>query len=163
MAGAAVAEIPDTSTLQVECKVDEVDRGRISQGDEARVRTDAFPEQTLSSRVDSISILTHMSFEWPPQRSFIAYAPIVKPDARLRPGMNGGADIVVRHIPNAISVPSKAIFMRNGNPVVYIAEAKRYRAIRVEVLARNPDEVAITGVAAGTSVCLAEPEQGERQ
>jgi hypothetical protein len=105
-----------------------------------------------------------MSFEWPPQRTFIAYSPIEKPDARLRPGMNGSADLVVRHIPNAISVPAKAIFTQNGKPVIYVAEAKRYRAIPVEVLARNPDEVAIRGVAAGASVCLAEPPQeAERQ
>ena len=78
--------------------------------------------------------------------------------------MNGSADVVVRHIPNAISVPSKAIFTRNGKPVIYVAEGKRYRAIPIEVLARNPDEVAISGVAAGTSVCLAEPAaEGERQ
>ena len=68
--GAAVAEIPDTSTLQMECKVDEVDRGRISPGNEARVRTDAFPEQTLQSRVDSIDPLTRMSFEWPYRSEF---------------------------------------------------------------------------------------------
>lgn len=162
--GAAVAEIPDTSTLQMECKVDEVDRGRISVGNEARVRADALPEQTMPSKVGTISPLTRMSFEWPPRRNFIAYAPIEKPDARLRPGMNGSADVVVRRIPDAISVPAKAVFTRNGKPVIYVALAKQYKAMPVEVLARNPDEVAVRGIAAGASVCLAEPrEEGERQ
>ncbi len=161
--GAAVAEIPDTGTLQMECKVDEVDRGRLSLGREARVHADALPEQTLVSRVADISPLTQLSYEWPPQRSFIVYAPLEKPDARLRPGMNGSADLVVRQVPNALSVPSKAIFTRNGKPVVYLAEAKGYRAVPIEILARNPDEVAIRGVGAGASVCLAEPQaEGER-
>jgi multidrug efflux pump subunit AcrA (membrane-fusion protein) len=162
--GAAVAEIPDTSTLQMECKVEEVDRGRIAAGNEARVHVDALPEESLESKVASISVLTRISFEWPPQRTFVAYAPIDKADARLRPGMNGGADIVVRHIPGAISVPAKAIFTRNGRPVVYVAEAKRPRAVSIEVLARNPDEVAVRGISAGASVCLVEPPaEGERQ
>ncbi len=106
-----------------------------------------------------------MSFEWPPQRNFIAYAPIVKPDARLRPGMNGSADIVVRHIPNAISVPSKAIFTRNGKPVVYVAEGQALsrdssRGARAKP-GRGRDHA---GWLPGTSVCLAEPpEEGERQ
>jgi multidrug efflux pump subunit AcrA (membrane-fusion protein) len=162
--GAAVAEIPDTSTLQMECKVDEVDRGRISLGNEARVHADALPEQTMLSKVAAISPLTQMSFEWPPRRNFIAYAPLEKADARLRPGMNGSADVVVRHIADATSVPSKAIFTRNGKPVIYVAAANRYKAMPVEVLARNPDEVAVRGIAAGALVCLAEPqEEGERQ
>ena len=83
------------------------------------------------------------------------------PDPRLRPGMNGSADVVVRHIPNAISVPAKAVFTRDGKPIVYLAEAKGFRTVFVEVLARNPDEVAVRGpgMAAGAKVALAEPEQ----
>ncbi len=162
--GAAVAEIPDTATLRMECKVDEVDRGRITIGNEARVHADALPEQTIVTKVEAISPLTQIGFEWPVRRNFIAYAPLDKPDPRLRPGMNGNADIVVRRIPDAVSVPSKAIFTRNGKPVVFVSEAKRYRAVPVEVLARNPDEVAVRGVAGGASVSLAEPqEEGEKQ
>jgi hypothetical protein len=161
--GATVAEIPDTSTLQMECKLEEVERGRVTAGIEARVHIDALPEQTLTSTVASISPLTQIGFEWPIHRNFIVYAPLEKPDARLRPGMNGNADLVVRHIPAAISVPAKAIFTRNGKPVVFLAEAKRPRAVPIEVLARNPDEVAVRGVPAGASVYLAEPqEEGAR-
>jgi len=159
--GAVVAQIPDPATLQMEGKVEEVDRGRIVAGNEARVRLDAIPERTIAAKVASISPLTEMSYEWPPIRSFIAYAPIANPDSALRQGMNGGLDIVIRHIPNALSVPSKAIFTRRGKPVVYVAEPKRYRAVEVEVLARNPDEVAIQGVAAGASVALTEPSASE--
>jgi multidrug efflux pump subunit AcrA (membrane-fusion protein) len=73
--------------------------------------------------------------------------------------MNGNLDIVVRHVPDALSVPSKAVFTRNGKPVVYVAGGQEYRPVEIEVIARNPDEVAVRGVTAGMSVCLAEPEQ----
>jgi multidrug efflux pump subunit AcrA (membrane-fusion protein) len=103
--------------------------------------------------------LTEQSFEdWPPTRSFRAYAKMVKPDARLRPGMNGNMDVVVSRIPNAISVPSKAIFTHDGKPVVYLARKGAYQAATVEVLARNPDEVAIRGVSDGAMVTLVEPK-----
>ena len=60
--------------------------------------------------------------EYPYTRSFRAYASILRPDQRLRPDMNGGMDIIVSRIPNAISIPSKALFTRAGKPIVYLAE-----------------------------------------
>ena len=35
---------------------------------------------------------------------------------------------------------------RAGKPIVYVAEKGAYHPVEVEMLARNPDEVAITGV-----------------
>ncbi len=156
--GAVVAEIPDPATLQMEGKLDEVDRGRIELGDEVRVHVDAFPEQVFRGKVAAVSPLTEMIFEWPYSRQFLIYAPIGNPDPRLRSKMTGGMDIVIRRLPDAISVPSKAIFTLDGKPVVYVAGAKGYRRVEVEVLARNPDEVAVRGIGAEASVALAEPE-----
>ena len=101
--------------------------------------------------------------EWPPTRSFHAYARITHTDPRLRPGMNGGMDIIVNKIPNAISIPAKALFTRDGKPVVYIGDHGRYRPVQVEVQARNPDEVAITGVPAGSLVALVDVEKKEQK
>lgn len=155
--GAIVAQIPDPASLQMEGKVEEVERGRILVGNEVRVHLDALPERAITGKLDTISPLTEMTWEWPPVRSFMAYAGVENPDGKLRTGMNGALDIVVRRIPNALSVPSKAIFTRNGKPVVYVAEPKRYRPVQIEVIARNPDEVAVGGLTPGVSVTLAEP------
>jgi multidrug efflux pump subunit AcrA (membrane-fusion protein) len=157
--GGALAEIPDLQTLEMEGKVEEIDRGRIQHGQDVRVRIDSIPELTFPARLDAISPLTEMAFEFPPTRSFRGYARIEKPDPRLRPAMNGSMDVVVSRLRNAISVPAKAVFTREGRPVVYLAEAASYRPTGVEVLARNPDEVAIAGVRAGVKVALIEPEQ----
>jgi HlyD family secretion protein len=67
-------------------------------------------------------------------------------------------DVVVRRISDAISVPSKGVFTRGGNPIVYVRTDKTYRPVRVEVLARNPDEVAIKGIPEGAQVALVEPD-----
>ncbi len=119
--GGLLAEIPDLTTLQVESKVDEVDRGKIAVGDTVLVHVDAFPEKALTATLTSVSPLTEQSFnEWPPTRSFRAFAKLADPDPRMRPGMNAGADIVQAKIPGAISVPTKALFTRNGKPAVYV-------------------------------------------
>jgi multidrug efflux pump subunit AcrA (membrane-fusion protein) len=153
-AGQQVAEIPDLTTLEMDAKVEETDRGRISTGQEARIRIDALPELAITAKVAQISPLAEQGFEWPPTRSFHAYAALAKPDPRLRPDMNGGLDIVIDRIPNAISIPAKALFTRNGKPIVYLAKNGHYTPAEVEILARNPDEIAIKGIPAGSSVAL---------
>ena len=161
--GGALAEIPDLATLEMEGKVEEIDRGRIALENDVRVRVDSLPELTLPAKLNEISPLTEQSFEWPPTRSFRGFAAIHNPDPRLRPGMNGSMDVVVSRIPNAISVPAKAVFTQNGKPVVYLASHGSYRAVEVQVLARNPDEVAISGVTAGAMVTTVEPPKEDRK
>ncbi len=158
--GTVIAEIPDLSTLEMEAKIEEIDRGRIKTGDSVVVHVDAFPEKALNAKLISISPLTEQSFnEWPPTRSFRAYALLVQPDPGMRPGMNAGADVVEAKLPNALSIPAKALFTRNGKPAVYVKQQQYFVPREVKVLARNPDEIAIEGLRAGTLVSLSEPAE----
>jgi HlyD family secretion protein len=161
-AGMNLAEIPDLNTLELDAKVEEIDRGRINVGADVRVLVDSLPELNVAAKLDRISPLAELStYEWPPTRAFHAYARILKPDPRMRPGMNGGMDIIVNRIPNATSIPAKAVFTRDGKPVVFLASKGHYTPAIVEVLARNPDEVAVKGVPAGATVALADPDKKE--
>jgi multidrug efflux pump subunit AcrA (membrane-fusion protein) len=161
--GMVLAEIPDLATLEMEGKVEEIDRGRISVGQPVQVHVDSLPELNLPAAIGQISPLAESGYEFPPTRSFKAWAPIPHPDPRLRTGMNCGMDIVVNRVPNAISIPAKAIFTRNGKPVVFLADRGRYRPVEVQLLARNPDEVAVSGLSAGAMVTLVDVEKKENQ
>jgi hypothetical protein len=46
---------------------------------------------------------------------------------------------------------------------VYVAEHGQYRAVSVEVLARNPDEIAVKGIGDGTMVTLVDPEKKDQK
>jgi multidrug efflux pump subunit AcrA (membrane-fusion protein) len=155
----SLGQIPDLNTLVMDAKLEESDRGRIQVKQDAVIRLDALPELTIPAKVSQVSALAELSLEYPYTRSFRAAAAIGKPDKRLRPDMVGGMDIVIRRIPNALSIPSKALFKRAGKPIVYVVDYGHYRAVDVEVQARNPDEVAITGVPAGANVTLVDPEK----
>ena len=158
--GGAIAEIPDLSTLEMESKVDETDRGRVAVDDTVLVHVDALPELTLHAKLVSITPLTEQSFnEWPPTRSFRAFAQIEKPDPRMRPGMNAAADVVESKIPNATSIPAKALFTVGGKPAVYLKSQQQWIPKLVRIMGRNPDEVAVEGLDAGALVALAEPPQ----
>lgn len=155
--GAGVAEIPDLNTLEMEGKIEEIDRSQVNVGGDVRVRVDALPELALPARLSQISPLTQMTFEWPPTSSFRGYASVAKPDPRLRPGMNGQMDIVSRRIPDAISIPVRALFTRHGRPIVYVARDQGHQPAEVKVVARNADEVAVKGLVPGARITLVEP------
>jgi HlyD family secretion protein len=160
--GGALAEIPDLESLEMEGKVEEIDRGRIAAGNEVRVRIDSLPETTFPATLVQLSPMTVMAWEWPPSRTFRGFSKLSKPDPRLRPSMNGSMDVVIDKIPNAIIIPSKAVFSHDGKAVVWVAEKGTHRTVPVEVLARNPDEVAVKGIAESTQVALVEPEKKAR-
>ena len=77
--------------------------------------------------------------------------------------MNGGMDIIINRIPDAISIPSKALFTHNGKPRVYLSAKGSYRPVEVKVQARNPDEVAVTGIADGAMVTLVDVEKKDQK
>jgi len=152
--GSAIAEIPDLGSLRLKGKVEETDRGKMQLGEDVRVMLDPFPEKPFLGKLESISPLTEQTFEWPPSRSFRAFGSLGAPDDRLRPAMNGRMDVIVDRLRNVISVPAKAVFAHDGRPVVLVPAKEGLRAVRVEVLARNPDEVAVSGIEPGTQVAL---------
>jgi multidrug efflux pump subunit AcrA (membrane-fusion protein) len=160
--GMNLAEMPDMTSLVMDAKAEEIDRGHIAVGNDVRLRIDALPELSIPARITAISPLTELGVEWPPTRSFRAYAAVNQPDTRLRPGMNGGMDVVVNRLPDAISIPAKAVFTRSGKPVVFVADHGKYSRVDVQLLARNPDDVAVTGVAPGSLVTLVDPEKTDK-
>ena len=160
--GAVVAEVPDLKTIRLEAKVEEVDRGQITVGNPGVVRIDALPEKTWKANLAAVSPLTEQSFEWPPSRSFKAYIALDTPSPELRPGMNASADIIISKIPDAISIPAKAVFSDQGRPIVYVKNVKgAYEPRVITIEARNPDEVAIKGLEAGVEVALVEPAKSK--
>jgi multidrug efflux pump subunit AcrA (membrane-fusion protein) len=161
--GIVLGQIPDLKSLELDSKLEESDRGRVTVGQDVTVRVDAFPEASIAARVTAISKLAELQLEYPYTRSFRVYASILHPDPRLRSGMNGGMDIVVNRIHNAIRIPSRALFTRAGKPFVYLLENGRYRLKPIELLARNPDEAAISGIPANSSVALVDNERQERK
>ena len=158
-----LGQIPDLNTLEMSVRLEEADRGRVSLNQEVLVRLDGIAELTIPAKISDVTRLAELALEYPYTRSFRAYAAIPHPDPRLRPDMNGGLDVVVNRIPNALSIPSKALFTRAGKPVVYVSEGGVYRAAEVEVLARNPDEVAISGVPAGSAIAMVDVAKAEQK
>jgi hypothetical protein len=155
--GMQLATFPDLATLLIDVTVEEIDRGRMKVGDEVIVRIDALPDVSITTTLSGISPLAELSFD-SRGRSFHAYGALgADVDARIRPGMNGSMDIVIDRIPDATIVPAQALFTRGGRPAVHVVDGAGFRLAEVEILARNPDEIAVTGLDPDARVALADP------
>jgi hypothetical protein len=152
-----LASLPDLSSLAIDATVEEIDRGRMRVGDQVVIRIDALPDASIQATLTAIAPLAEVSID-SRGRGFHVYAALgARTDSRLRPGMNGTLDVVTRRIPAATIIPTKALFTRQGKPTVYAVSADGFRPVEVEVLARNSDEVAITGVETDARVALVDP------
>jgi hypothetical protein len=156
-AGMNLATIPNLSSLLIDVTFEEFDRSRMQVGDEVIVRVDALPDVSIKTTLTAISPMAEMSLDTR-GRSFHAYAALGgSVDPRVRPGMNGSMDIVIERIPDAIIIPAQALFTRGGKPTVHLAAADGFEGAEVEILARNPDEIAIRGIPKDARVSLADP------
>jgi RND family efflux transporter MFP subunit len=106
----------DTSTVELEATVDEVDIYKVKVGQEAIVTTDALPEVELKGKVTFVSpVGTSIAgvVEFP-----VTIA-LEQPEIELKGGLTASADIVVKSYPNVLLLPNRAV---KGSPGDYYVE-----------------------------------------
>lgn len=159
--GAAIAEIPDLSSIRFEARVDEADRGRLKAGQTTSVHIDAVPDTDFGGRVDEISTLAKLDFSnWPPQKNFTLDVHIERTDPRIKPGMKANARIAVNTVPNSILIPSQALFQKNGAGIVYVLSGSKFEERVVQAGRRSGDSAQIlAGLKPGERVALKDPTE----
>src|SRR5215469_1643005 len=159
--GAAIAEIPDLSSIRFEAHVEEADRGKLKSDQNANVHIDAVPDSDFPGRVRDISTLAKMDFSsWPPMKNFTLDLKIDRTDPRIRPGMKANARIAVNSIPNSVLIPTQALFPRNGTTVVYVEDGRNFTRRSVQVGRRSGETAQILdGIKPGERVALKDPTE----
>lgn len=160
-AGAQVVELPDLSSIHLEARLDETDRGRLKVNQAATVKIEAVPGKDFAATVDLISVLAKIDFSqgWPPPKNFDLGLVLKEPDPKIRPGMTATARIAIERAPDALVAPAEAVFQRDGRPIVYRLNGSMFDEQRIEVARRGREQVAIaSGVAAGDKIATRRPE-----
>jgi multidrug efflux pump subunit AcrA (membrane-fusion protein) len=160
-AGASILEFPDLSSIHLEARLDESDRGRLKVGQQALVKIEAVPGKDFTARVDLISVLARVDFSsgWPPVRNFDLGLVLDNPDPRIRPGMTATARIAADRMANVTLVPAEAIFQKDGRPVVYRLRGSKFDEQIVEIVRRGREQAAVSaGVSAGDKLAVRRPE-----
>jgi HlyD family secretion protein len=158
--GAAILELPDLSSVHLEARLDESDRGRLQRQQDATVRIEALPGKEFKARLDSISVLARVDFSsgWPPAKNFDLNLVFLDVDARMRPGMTAVARIATDRVPDVVLVPAEAIFQHNGAPVVYRLDGAKFVETPVTIRRRGREQAIIDeGVAPGDRIATRKP------
>ena len=164
--GAEIAEIPDLSEMYVDLKLEEVDRGKLKLGQDVRIRVDAIPDKEFTATLDWISPIAALIFRGgsTAEKTFPARATITHLDPRLRPGMSASTEIIIEREPNALLIPSRASFAKDGRPAVFEQVGKRFVIRHIELGRQNDDEAIVTGgLKEGDVVTLENPAESAKR
>ena len=159
--GAAILELPDLSSVHLEARLDESDRGRLQRNQEATVRIEAVPGTDFKARLDSISVLAKVDFSsgWPPAKNFDLNLVFLDVDSRMRPGMTAVARIATQRVPDVVLVPAEAIFQRDGAPIVYKLDGSMFVETPVTIRKRGKEQSIVDqGVQAGDQIATRRPQ-----
>ncbi len=106
--GSIIMVLSDMNKLELEVEVNEVDAVSLKRGMNADIYLDSFEGKVFKGRVKSIS----ESAEKPQGRDislFKVKIDFIKKDERLKPGMSGRAEIVVKESKNTPVIPIEAV------------------------------------------------------
>ncbi len=154
-AGMAVAQIPDFNSWEASVVITEADRGLLAIGQPAQVHVVALPGKPLAAKVSNLGGTSGPPWE----RRFECKLAVTEPAAALRPGMSVRVQILTETMKNALWVPTQAVFESDGRRFAYVSEAGSFVARDVKIVRRGESQVVIEGLAEGTAVALASPDQ----
>jgi RND family efflux transporter MFP subunit len=159
--GAAIAEIPDLSSITFEARIDEADRGKLKAQEPSTVHVEAVPDTDFTGRVRDISTLAKLDFSgWPPTKNFTLNLQIDRTDPRIRPGMKANARVAVNTVPDSILAPTQALFQKNGATVVYVRDGSKFDERAVQAGHRSGDTTQILdGIKPGERITLKDPTE----
>jgi hypothetical protein len=146
--------------MEVRAKIDENDRGNLTQGQLAQVTVDALPDQKFTARVGALSALaTRANFfdAASVSRQFDVSLQFDTPDPRLRAGSSAKLVIEGKELTDALHVPRQAVFAKAGKNHVFVKTGERFEQRDVKVTQRTESRVVIEGLSEGTEIALVDP------
>ncbi len=158
--GSPIAELPDATTLRISARVDETERGRLATKQPVTVQLNAIPDRQFTGHIEQISAIASLDFSsgWPITRNFILDILLDQTDPRFKPGITGQVTVIVDRVPNAITIPTQAMFQKSGQNVAYVWRGTQFEERRIDVARRSGDQILVAkGVSPGEQVALRDP------
>ena len=158
--GMAAFRLDDLSTLYVDVDLQELEIVQVKAGQSVVFEFDALPGKTYHGKV------TEVALAGTPDRSgnvnFRVTVVMEDPDEAIRPGMTAAVTIQTNKITDALLVPSRAVRVRDGKPVVYLLVGGALKTVPVTLGASSGARVQIVDgeVHEGDTVVLNPPAEG---
>jgi len=139
LATETAAKVADTASIHFISEIDETDIGSISEGQNALIHLDAYPDGEINSKVQKISSFGTTTET---QATVFEVELALPPDDKFIIGMNGDIQITTEEKENVLSIPVEALVMENS---IWVSENGQYIEKEVEVGIQNDSQAEIIG------------------
>ncbi len=147
--------ISDRSKVNVVAQVYEEDLGKVKLGQEAKVHTLSYPDQTFTGKV--VLIGPNLA---PESRTVEVWVRLANPEGLLKPNLFARASIVLRQNEAALAIPNAAIIEANGEKFVFVGQNGKFDRVEITTGASDNQYTEVTdGLVPGDEVVT----QGNRQ
>jgi HlyD family secretion protein len=158
--GTPLAELPDATSMRVAARVDETERGRLAVSQPVTLQLDAIADRQFTGKVEHIGTIATSDFSagWPIPRNFDLEIGIDPADPRLKPGMTVQINVIVGRVPDAITIPAQASFLKSGRTVAYVWNGTAFEERVIQVERRSRDRILVSsGLKQDDLVALQDP------
>ena len=119
-------EISDRSQVNMVARVYEEDLGKVSLGQEARIRTLSYPDKVFKGKVTLIGpALDAVS------RTTVVWVRLANPDGILKPNLFAKAAVVLKQNAAALAIANSAIIEANGEKFVFVKQGEQYDRVEI--------------------------------
>jgi hypothetical protein len=152
-------KIVDTTSMQVEAAVSQVESDEMRLGQPAQVGFDAFPDLKLKAKVVNIGAIATPGMR---VNYFLRTVPvflsILDIDNRIIPDLSTSSDVIVNQAKDGPLVPLAAVESRDGKSFVRVKRGDLYETREVKLgLSDNVQIAVVDGLKVGDEVALEQP------
>jgi HlyD family secretion protein len=159
--GTTLMTISDLSAIDAEVKVAEADVLRVKLDQPATVTLEALPGRVFPGRVVEIGASAlPVTGTGAAAREFKVVVRLDEPDAGLRPGLTGDAEIVTAQLSDVLTVPLQSVVLRRAGPDdpersgVFVVNGDRASFTPVTPGIIGGLDIQVTGVAEGAPIVV---------
>lgn len=116
-AGTVIATVADLATMQVKAGINEVDIGKIHEGQEVRVSLDAYARKVFPGSISRIAPAARMDNQ---VKVFDIEIALDELSQELRTGMTANIEIRGAIRNDVLTVPVESVFIRGEEEIVYV-------------------------------------------
>jgi HlyD family secretion protein len=155
-AGQSIADLIDSSHIEVTAKLPEQDRANVAPGQSVEVLVDAAPDATLRGTVRTVSgVASRGVFDAGTRQFDIAFDVLGRPS--VRPGVSAAIAISGQAYDNVLYIPRTAVFDVSGKPTVYVRSAGGFDAHEIRVKAWTDSVAVVENIDRAAEVALVNP------